>query len=204
MQTKDHCMLAKYMAEQYNISNPPRRAAFVLGNIMPDIDKLSYIQGYVELRKCAKEKAPKSWRISHRERLTFNDHRCLLIGGHTAEGSRKYINRRYRQLREKDEYTVLDYYRMGKMLHYLTDRFTHPHSMEYRDGFFAHVDFEERLHRISVILMPYFARVSTKKVPPIPMETLYRAYRSETPDPFNDYMYIITAYTNCMNKLVHT
>lgn len=202
MQTKDHYILARFMAEQFEIGNPFYRWAFVLGNIAPDINKLSYVQGYLQLRKSIKEqKDVHAWRISHQEKLTWNDHRVLLIGGHTAEGARRFINRKFRRLDKKEKYSVRDYYHMGKMLHYIADSFTHPHTMEYHNGFFSHVDFEERLHEICKTYMKRMSYVVRWLVPDISLDILYRAYRSEEPEPYNDYVYIVTAYTNCMNLL---
>lgn len=48
---------------------------------MPDVNKCSYIHGYFQLLR------------AHRQQkdagpLSLNDHRRMLIGGHTAEGSR--------------------------------------------------------------------------------------------------------------------
>ena len=70
----------------------------------------------------------------------------MLIGGHTAEGSRFFVNRVYRVLRKREKLSVRDYYQMGKATHYLADRFTYPHTMRYTSGFFAHIRYEKQLH----------------------------------------------------------
>lgn len=81
MQTKDHLALGRYLARVFEIEEPVKKYAFVIGNIMPDVNKCSYIHGYFQLLR------------AHRQQkdagpLSLNDHRRMLIGGHTAEGSR--------------------------------------------------------------------------------------------------------------------
>lgn len=94
---------------------------------MPDVNKCSYIHGYFQLLR------------AHRQQkdagpLSLNDHRRMLIGGHTAEGSR-FCQRVYRVLQKQEKLSVRDYYQMGKATHYLADRFTYPHTMRYTSGF---------------------------------------------------------------------
>ena len=86
MQTKDHLALGRYLARVFEIEEPAKKYAFVIGNIMPDVNKCSYIHGYFQLLR------------AHRQQkdagpLSLNDHRRMLIGGHTAEGSRFFVNR---------------------------------------------------------------------------------------------------------------
>lgn len=139
MQTKDHLALGRYLARVFEIEEPVKKYAFVIGNIMPDVNKCSYIHGYFQLLR------------AHRQQkdagpLSLNDHRRMLIGGHTAEGSRFFVNRVYRVLRKREKLSVRDYYQMGKATHYLADRFTYPHTMRYTSGFFAHIRYEKQLH----------------------------------------------------------
>ena len=49
MQTKDHLALGRYLARVFEIEEPVEKYAFVIGNIMPDVDKCSYIHGYFQL-----------------------------------------------------------------------------------------------------------------------------------------------------------
>ena len=112
MQTKDHLALGRYLARVFEIEEPVKKYAFVIGNIMPDVNKCSYIHGYFQLLR------------AHRQQkdagpLSLNDHRRMLIGGHTAEGSRFFVNRVYRVLRKREKLSVRDYYQMGKATHYL-------------------------------------------------------------------------------------
>lgn len=79
MQTKDHLALGRYLARVFEIEEPVKKYAFVIGNIMPDVNKCSYIHGYFQLLR------------AHRQQkdagpLSLNDHRRMLIGGHTRKG----------------------------------------------------------------------------------------------------------------------
>lgn len=107
MQTKDHLALGRYLAHAFAIEEPVKKYAFVIGNIMPDVNKCSYIHGYFWLLRAHR-------RQKNAGSLSANDHRRMLIGGHTAEGSCFFVNRMYRVLRNRKNLSVLDYYRLGK------------------------------------------------------------------------------------------
>ena len=71
MQTKDHLALGRYLARVFEIEEPVKKYAFVIGNIMPDVNKCSYIHGYFQLLR------------AHRQQkdagpLSLNDHRRML------------------------------------------------------------------------------------------------------------------------------
>ena len=78
MQTKDHLALGRYLARVFEIEEPVEKYAFVIGNIMPDVDKCSYIHGYFQLLRAYRQQKDAG-------PLSLNDHRRMLIGGHTAE-----------------------------------------------------------------------------------------------------------------------
>lgn len=175
MQTKDHLALGRYLAHAFEIEEPFKKYAFVIGNIMPDVDKCSYIHGYFQLL-CA-----------HRQQktagpLSLNDHRRMLIGGHTAEGSRFFVNRIYRVLRKREKLSAYDYYRLGKATHYLADRFTYPHTMHYTGGFFAHIRYEKQLHiymRDMLAILPNMRGAAERCFARTSFNSLYRSYRKE-------------------------
>lgn len=172
MQTKDHLALGRYLADSFSME-PVKRIAFLTGNIMPDINKFSYIHGYLQLLYT-------HMTFKKRNPLTINDHRRMLIGGHTAEGSRFFVNRIYRTLRKKKFLTIYDYYRLGKAMHYLADRFTYPHTMQYRDGFFAHIHYEEKLHSLMhdmFCVIPNMRKEVACCFPHTDFNGMYRAYR---------------------------
>ena len=107
MQTKDHLALGRYLARAFEIEEPVKKYAFVIGNIMPDVNKCSYIHGYFQLLRAYRQRKDAG-------PLSPNDHRRMLIGGHTAEGSRFFVNRMYHVLQKRGKLSVYDYYRLGK------------------------------------------------------------------------------------------
>ena len=55
MQTKDHLALGRYLARVFEIEEPVKKYAFVIGNIMPDVNKCSYIHGYFQLLRAHRQ-----------------------------------------------------------------------------------------------------------------------------------------------------
>ena len=187
MQTKDHLALGHYLAYTFEINQSVNYYAFVLGNIMPDINKFSYIRGYFQL-------LDENKREKKTRHLTINDHRRMLIGGHTAEGSRFFVNRTYRKLTKKVNLTLWDYYRLGKAMHYLADRFTYPHTMLYYDGFFSHIRYEKELHYHMYNMLtriPDVRFLVKKCFAHIDFNGMYRSYRKEAGKPEYDCLYIL-------------
>ena len=143
---------------------------------MPDVNKCSYIHGYFQLLR------------AHRQQkdagpLSINDHRRMLIGGHTAEGSRFFVNRMYHELKKRGKLSVHDYYRLGKATHYLADRFTFPHTMRYTGGFFAHIGYEKQLHiymRDMLAVLPNMRDAVDKCFSRTSFNSLYCSYRKES------------------------
>lgn len=235
MKYNDHYILAKYIANQYQremsclqdqsvrqelyggafaSGKPWRRASlragwqrfwFICGNVLPDINKFTYLQGYEDLRN----------RLESLDvNLSANDRRRLFVSGHTAEGSRCYVNKYTRRFRQKYRGIIgnrlpwYEWYRLGKLMHYMADRFTYPHTLRYRGGFFRHVGYEERLHERFLALMnrlqgKSMKRIARDTVEPVSFNSLYRAYRKETRQPATDCMYIVAVCMKYMNYLMY-
>ncbi len=45
MQTKDHLALGRYLARVFEIEEPVKKYAFVIGNIMPDALPMNFLSG---------------------------------------------------------------------------------------------------------------------------------------------------------------
>lgn len=235
MKYNDHYILAKYIANQYqremsclqnghvhsNIyrgvpaaERSRRRASleagwrrfwFICGNVLPDINKITYLQGYEDLTRRF---------LSLGVPLSANERRQLLVSGHTAEGSRCYVNRYTREFKRKyhgiigNKLAWYEWYRLGKLMHYMADRFTYPHTLRYRGGFFKHVGYEERLHKQFSELMDRLQDRRVKQavrdtVDTVSFNSLYRAYRGETDHLPTDCMYIVAACMKYMNYLMY-
>ena len=46
MKYNDHYALGNYVADIYSIEKPWQRFWFLLGNVLPDINKITYLQGF--------------------------------------------------------------------------------------------------------------------------------------------------------------
>lgn len=205
MKYSDHYILAKYAADSFKISKKLHRMCFIWGNIYPDLNKLTYMQGYGKLLEMfSRMKIP----------LSLNGRRKLLIAGHTAEGSRYYVNRKSRYLIRRDTWNLADWYRFGKAVHYVADRFTYPHTLKYSDGFFKHVAYEEELHDrfddIVKLVRESDLNVAKDKNSKIrilkcfdifTLDVLYKAYREEVTDVDNDCLYILACSVKFMEYI---
>lgn len=202
MQTKDHLALGRYLARVFEIEEPAKKYAFVIGNIMPDVDKCSYIHGYFQLLRAYRQQKDAG-------PLSLNDHRRMMIGGHTAEGSRFFVNRMYRVLRNREKLSAYDYYRLGKATHYLADRFTYPHTMRYTGGFFAHIRYEKRLHicmRAMLRALPDIRETVALCFAKTSFRSVYRAYRttaSEIGNVSHDCFYIVAVSIAYLENIIY-
>lgn len=203
MEYRDHYILAKYIADSFEISGKLNRMCFIWGNVTPDLNKFTYLHGYGYLLD---RLAGMGYDLS------LNQRRKLLIAGHTAEGARCYVNKFSRKLIRRRKWNLLDWYRFGKVVHYVTDRFTHPHTLGYREGFFKHVAYEEELHDRFVKLMEDMDRVPHNRkimrnivrmqLSDIELDSMYRAYRAEEISQENDCAYIIAACIKYVEQIL--
>lgn len=202
MKYSDHYILAKYLAASYNINNLYNRIPFIVGNVLPDINKFTYLQGYNRLPDNC---------ISKLKRLT---------AGHTAEGSRFYVNKNTNSFRIKyhgvnaKKAGFLAWYRMGVLMHYVTDRFTYPHTLASQMTFTEHVTYEESLHETfsSLIKQLYYGNYNEKikslvrgNFRKIDFNSMYKAFRSadgEAGKPLNNCLFIIAVSIKYMDYVM--
>ena len=120
MKSKSHRMLAQYLAERYLARYPQRYVrAFMLGCVEPDKNPTTYLKG--SLRN--------QW-----------------LRGHNWSNSRRYMQRTANKLERKDAFRMLDFYRLGKLIHYTTDAFTLAHNASFQENLHSHVQYEIELH----------------------------------------------------------
>ena len=121
MQKHDHKCLAKYLLRNVKDKIPaPYRAAFVFGNYEPDINYLTYMHSF--------------WKFDK-------------FHGHHYDNVRPTILRLLRKLeRHPNHMMLLDYYRLGKCMHYVADIFTFPHNPQFTGTIPEHMEYEEKLH----------------------------------------------------------
>lgn len=102
MRGKSHICLGHYLAEHYmqDISKLHIRA-FIIGCVEPDRNPVTYFKGSI---------------------------RHQWMRGHNYQNARRFMGRISQRLEEKSELNVLDYYTLGKLIHYTTDAFTQAHN----------------------------------------------------------------------------
>lgn len=119
MRGKSHISLGKYLAEQYM---PDVREncirAFLFGCVQPDRNPATYLKGSL---------------------------RCQWLRGHNYANAERYMQRIARRLEEKKVWSILDYYTMGKLIHYTTDAFTYAHNAQFTTNLGDHREYEQAL-----------------------------------------------------------
>lgn len=122
MTTKSHYQLGIYLVRQ-NLcqGNPVEQTAFLFGCVEPDMNPATYLKG--------------SW---HGERLW----------GHNYPNRMPYIKKMILNMQESTKDGLMFHYRLGKLVHYLTDAFTYPHNPEFGGTLKDHVRYEILLEQV--------------------------------------------------------
>ena len=119
MRGASHRSLGRYLAGRYMTNIPAHYVrAFQLGCIEPDRNPATYLKG--SLRR--------QW-----------------LRGHNYGNAKRYMFRISRRLERKDRLNILDYYTMGKLIHYTTDAFTYAHNEEFTTDLSEHMTYEVAL-----------------------------------------------------------
>ena len=92
--------------------------AFRLGCIEPDRNPATYLKG---------------------------SFRSQWLRGHNYGNAKRYMFRISRRLEKKEHLNVLDYYTLGKLIHYTTDAFTYAHNEEFSTDLGEHMTYEAAL-----------------------------------------------------------
>jgi len=115
-----HYQLGLHLADQYIRSRSPIvREAFLLGCTQPDQNPFTYMKG--SLRN--------QW-----------------LRGHNWKNSRRYIRKLIKRLENKKSLNILDFYTIGKLIHYLSDAFTFAHNDSFPGNLQDHRQYESQLH----------------------------------------------------------
>ncbi|MBO5130042.1 MAG: zinc dependent phospholipase C family protein [Oscillospiraceae bacterium] len=119
MRGKSHQLLGRYLADRYMSTLPKRYVkAFLIGCIEPDRNPATYLKGSLH----------QQW-----------------LRGHNWGNSRKYMQRTYRKLEHRKKLKLLDYYLLGRLIHYTTDAFTSAHNEEFGSSLVDHREYEVAL-----------------------------------------------------------
>ena len=122
MKQESHRRLGRYLMDQ--IAKQPKRrysTAFFIGCVEPDRNPLSYLKGSI---------------------------RAKWFYGHNYQNAERWIDRTIRHLQGKRRWNLLDYYRLGKLIHYTSDAFTYVHNNCFNEPIQAHRAHENALQEL--------------------------------------------------------
>lgn len=167
MHKRSHKLLAQTVMDSYGGFGSRRfRLAFLVGSVQPDCNPLSYLKGSLH---------------------------ALPLRGHNYSNSQRYIERSIRTLQSRRTWSVRQYYRLGKLSHYMADAFTCPHNENFTQSQLEHHQYEtllrlqlaQRLEHSAAIR----ARAREDLIPAI--RTLHRHYLDAPSDRERDLRYIL-------------
>ncbi len=119
MRGKSHQYLGRYLAGKYMTAVPRRYVrAFLIGCVEPDRNPATYLKGSL---------------------------RSQWLRGHNWGNAQNYMQRVSLRLERRERMRLLDYYTMGKLVHYTTDAFTSAHNEEFGDSLSDHRTYEAAL-----------------------------------------------------------
>ena len=120
MRRVSHRMIGRFVVE--NMMRESKwyyKWAFKFGNSIPDYNGFSYLRG---------------WKMEH-------------FRGHNYPNSQVYLEKLVNNIRKKYSCRFIRYFKLGMLVHYVTDAFTHTHNKQFKGGMREHHAYEERLHR---------------------------------------------------------
>ncbi len=166
MRTIDHKFLGIQLAETYLSRIPQKmRQSFLMGNIEPDYNPLTYLRGSLKAH---------------------------LFHGHHFENAKTYIDTLILHLSGAGFHERKDYFRLGRLMHYLADAFTFAHNETFPGTLREHTEYEEELHQYFIskdrLLSPSADFLLTKNTGD--WHRLHEIYQGERADVRNDAAYI--------------
>ena len=169
MRGKSHVTLGHYLIEQYLPDLPSRfRRAFLLGCIEPDRNPATYLKGSL---------------------------RCQWLRGHNYRNARRFMKRISLRLEQKGSWNCLDYYSLGKLIHYTADAFTYAHNETFPEKLSDHRIYEAQLqdHFLSYLREKPQVDVHLARTIMEGIEGYHRDYSSETADIHRDSRFALQA-----------
>lgn len=169
MQKRSHQLLAATLLQSEDGFRSKRfELAFLFGSFQPDCNPLSYLKGSI---------------------------RAYKLRGHNYTNSQRYIQAHIDRLQQRQNWTVWQYYTLGKLTHYLADAFTYPHNEDYADSLLSHHQYETDLR---AYLQEYLAsrtllRERAMADVSAAIEELHSQYMESVADMRRDVQYILEA-----------
>ncbi len=177
MKAKSHRTLGKYLADTY-LPDVPRRYlfAFLTGCTQPDKNPTTYLKGSLHFQ----------W-----------------LRGHNWSNAQRYMQKLAQRLEKRSKLNLLDYYTLGKLIHYTADAFTGPHNTHFPGNIQAHRIYEERLQVYFLEHLPSGRHTFAHSKEPImdTIRTYHRQYATASVDIFQDCKYSILATSTVLHIL---
>lgn len=169
MRGKSHRCLGEFLVQRY-MKNVPNHCvhAFLLGCIEPDHNPATYLKGSL---------------------------RCQWLRGHNYRNARRYMRKLSWQLEKKKTLTCLDFYALGKLIHYTADAFTYAHNLHFPSDLSGHRDYEEQLQEHFLAYLQQDPKIDIHLAENI-MEALgryHREYCTLDQNIHTDTKYVLTA-----------
>ena len=178
MKGKSHKYLGCYLAKRYLDGVPEYYIkAFLIGCMEPDWNPSTYLKGSLRFQ----------W-----------------LRGHNYRNARRLLNKFSRRLEGKKLHSVLDYYTLGKLIHYTADAFTYAHNEHFPYGLKGHRFYETKLQNYFLNYLhldPDPDGIATSNI----METLrffHREYCSTCPNVHTDTEYTLKTCCCVMSSLL--
>ena len=174
---KSHLRLGEYLVEHYmqHVSGHCIRA-FLIGCIQPDRNPATYFKGSV---------------------------RHQWLRGHNYLNAKRFMERICHRLEHRKKLTVVDYYTLGKLIHYIADAFTQAHNSHFTECLTQHRQYERELQLYFLNYLKQEPNVRIHCAANL-METIcqyHREYSRQEPHIDNDAAYALSASCSVLSFL---
>ena len=174
---KSHHQLGEYLVEHYMIHESNRNIhAFLFGCIQPDKNPATYFKGSL---------------------------RCQWLRGHNYHNAIKFMKRISLRLECKEQFTLYDYYTLGKLIHYTADAFTMAHNAYFPLDLACHREYEIKLQDHFLQFLQEDPQVDIQLAKSI-MDTIsnyHHEYSRQKPHMNNDIIYAVRASCSVLSYL---
>lgn len=151
MRGESHRQLGRYLADKYMPNTPERYIrAFLIGCVEPDRNPVTYLKGSL---------------------------RFQLFRGHNYPNACRFMYRIARRLEKKKRWCLLDYYTLGKLIHYTADAFTFAHNDNFPTDLGEHREYEAALQEHFLRYLQEEPQINPQTARSI-MDTIY-SYHAE-------------------------
>ena len=169
MQKRSHRLLASTLLKnQHGFAARRFELAFLFGSFQPDCNPFTYLKGSL---------------------------RAYKFRGHNYSNSNLYIADHIASLRQRQNWTMWQYYTLGKLTHYLADAFTYPHTETYPESLLAHRQYEDELrtYLAEYLQQRSLLRQQFREDLAAALEELHRQYLESRSTMQRDVQYILQA-----------